>query len=289
LARPPADLHVQPADIHFRNVANDRLRISIVVSNHGLVRSQPIALTIQAAPLGAFLSWKSITTLAVPAIEPLGQAEISVEVASPTPKPLGQFSRVPPRRLITALAQDDPQPEPATAPGLAGVLNRLLGRTLPQPEQPNMPDDPMQLVGRPNIHWAGNINILLNGREVERHLAQALRIYPARTNLAMFILGDRRDDYRFELSGIGAEWNAALYDFTDRSTLTDTRSPADIIPQRQWIRFKPYRMIMLAVCPPADCQSGSLDVHVRQRSTGKTATVEFTFDAQASGPGCYTV
>jgi hypothetical protein len=38
-------------------------------------------------------------------------------------------------------------------------------------------------------------------RAVERHLAQALRIYPGKTNAAMFFVGNRKDGYRFDLTG----------------------------------------------------------------------------------------
>ncbi len=47
--------------------------------------------------------------------------------------------------------------------------------------------------------------------------------------------------------------------------------------------------MLLAMCPPEGCRQGNVEVHVTQRSTGKTAIVEFSFDAAAAGPGCYVV
>jgi hypothetical protein len=48
-------------------------------------------------------------------------------------------------------------------------------------------------------------------------------------------------------------------------------------------------MLMLALQPPATAEAGQVEVHVRQRSTGRTAVVEFSLDARAAGPGCYVV
>jgi len=45
----------------------------------------------------------------------------------------------------------------------------------------------------------------------------------------------------------------------------------------------------LALCPPADCDAGSVNVHVRQRSTNRDAIVEFSLDPRAAGAACYTV
>src|SRR5207247_993575 len=76
---------------------------------------------------------------------------------------------------------------------------------------PALPADLLDLVGRNNPHWAGNLNIFLGGRPVERHLAQALRVYPGRTNLAMFVVGSGNDAYAFQLKGTGADWDTALH------------------------------------------------------------------------------
>jgi hypothetical protein len=139
---------------------------------------------------------------------------------------------------------------------------------------------------RPNIHWAGNINVHIGRQAVERHLAQALRIYPGHTNLAAFFVGDRRDEYQFELAGSGAAWEAALFDCTDCQTFTGATAS---LPQGKWIRLESCRMVTLALCPPEYCDEGTVEVHVRQRSTSRDAVVEFSLDANAAGAGCYTV
>ena len=56
-----------------------------------------------------------------------------------------------------------------------------------------------------------------------------------------------------------------------------------------WVPLGGGHPILLRMEPPAECETGSLDVHVRQRSTGKSAVVEFSMDPRAMGPGCYVV
>jgi hypothetical protein len=45
----------------------------------------------------------------------------------------------------------------------------------------------------------------------------------------------------------------------------------------------------LLVNPLPDAVDGAVEVHVRQRSSSKTAVVEFTLSARAAGPGCYVL
>jgi hypothetical protein len=248
-------------------------------------------MTIQAAPLGAFVPWKEVTSLVIPPISPHGYVEVATELSAPPPtKTLGQFSRVPPRKLLTAIANDDEaQPPAKPVNAWAEFLMRLLGRPARDHATHQLPDDPLQLLSRSSIHWAGNINVLIGRHAVERHLAQALRIYPASTNLALFFVGDRRDEYRFTLFGDGAAWDAFLFDCTHTGSLTQPRSPSQAIPKSKWITMDGCRMILLAICPPPAAETGSIEIHVEQRSTNLQALVEFTLDSHAAGPGCYTV
>jgi hypothetical protein len=151
----------------------------------------------------------------------------------------------------------------------------------------DLPPDPFELLGQANPHWAGNINIFVNRAPVERHLAQALRIYPGRLNLAMFVVGCGADSYAFHLSGDGARWDATLYDVMSRDTLVLSVDQFDPIKESSWIAIRQQTLMMLALRPPLTCDRGSVEVHVEQRSTGKSAVVEFSLDAHASGPGCF--
>ena len=285
-----SELHVHRADIDFYNVAPGRVRLSVTVSNVGDIGSEPATMTIQAAPLGAFVPWKDVTSLAIPPIPPHGQTEVTTELTAPPPtKALGEFSRVPPRKLLTALASVDDNPPQPNAGQLGQLFLRLLGRGARSEPARDLPGDPLSLLARPSPHWAGNINIHIGRQAVERHLARALRIYPGRTNLAVFIVGDRRDEYQFTLAGSGASWDAALFDCTNLPSFKATSTRSHAIPLRQWIRLEKFRAILLAISPPHVCEQGSVEVHVRQRSTGKDAIVEFSLDANAAGAGCYTV
>jgi hypothetical protein len=285
-------LRLRRTDITFCNVAPDRVRLAVRVWNVGQVRSAAAPMTIQAAPLGAFLPWHDVATVTVPPIEPLRSAEVVLEAAVPATRTAGDFSQVPPVQLVAAMFADDQTP-PRQA-GLGSALRDLLLKRLPgtaglRRPATTLPADPLRLLGRANPHWAGNINVLMGRHAVERHLAQALRVYPGRTNLAAFIVGSRADAYQFELSGSGASWDAGLFDLTDASRLLCARGPGCAIEQGTWVPMEGHRLVLLAVCPPASAEQGTVEVHVRQRSSGAEAVVEFSLDPQAAGSGCYAV
>lgn len=286
-----AELKVHRTDIEFHNVSPGRVRLAVTVRNIGDARSEPTPMTVQAAPLGAFVPWKTVATLLLPSIPPHGQRKVTTELSAPLPtKALGNFSRVPPSKLIAAFNGDDETPPRARKlDPLRQFFLRMLGRDARTETSSDLPDDPFQLLSRSPIHWAGNINILIGRNAVERHLAQALRIYPGKTNLAMFFVGDRSDEYRFALSGNGATWEAALFDCANNYSMTAAPTPANAISQGQWIRMEKLRLILLSIRPPGDCETGAVEVHVCQRRTGKEAVVEFSLDANAAGAGCYTV
>jgi hypothetical protein len=132
--------------------------------------------------------------------------------------------------------------------------------------------------------------VFIGRKPVERHLAQALRIYPGRTNMAMFVVGEPGtcDAYSFELRGLAPDWNTAVYEATNHKNLLV--NPLDVpIEETQWVTSNGGMMVMLATRPPADCKMGNLEVQVTQRSSGKTAIVEFNLDPAAKGSGCYFV
>jgi hypothetical protein len=145
-------------------------------------------------------------------------------------------------------------------------------------------------LGRGQPHWAGNINVFVGARSVERHLAKALRVYPGRTNLAMFIVGGREesDAYAFDIVGLTPDWKAGLFDMTNQTTLL-VGSPDTPIQDVEWVEASGSLMVMLATHPPADCGEGNVEIHVKRRSCQKTAVVEFNLDPTAQGAGCYSV
>ena len=295
-----ADLVVDRTGINFHNVVPGRVRISVNITNCGETRSRPTPLLVQAAPLGAFLPWSNLTALLAPPIEPGESIEVATEVAKPTTKPLGEFSRVPPSRLLTAIGnEDEPDPRPQQQPdpklqrqiatSWRDFFALLFGKNSKDLPQPTLPDDPMDLLMRPNVHWAGNINVLIGRHAVERHLAQALRVYAGHTNLAVFFVGDRSDEYQVDLTGSGAAWDAKLFDCTGLPSLLSAPTRAQAIQPSKWTWLDSRHLILLALSPPANCAAGTVNIHVRQRSTNRDAIVEFSLDPTAAGPGCYTV
>jgi hypothetical protein len=291
-----AELSVERTDIAFHDVPGDKVRIQVTVRNIGSTRSEPTPMRLESAPFGAFVSWTPLARLQVPALEPGESRTLSIDVARPRPTPLGDFNRVPPKKLLTAVNAPGNAPEqPAAQPGtrVAAMLNLLLRRrnglaNRALTGRTSLAPDLWDMVGRSQPHWAGNINVFIGREPVERHMAQALRIYPGRTNMAMFLVGERGkwDAFAFELVGLNPDWKAMLYDATTNKSLVT--NPADIpIEELQSVESNTGLMVMLATQPPADCKTGSLEVHVTRRSCGKTAVVEFSMDSAAKGPGCY--
>jgi hypothetical protein len=266
-------LQVERADIRFTNITADRVGIEIAVVNVGQEPSEPTVAMIRAAPLGVFVPWQPLSVARVPSLAPGASYPVRLEAGVSSRPALGRFGRVPPRRLLTALAgDDDPESGPAPPSG-----------SLPE----SLPADLFRLLGQANPHWAGNLNIFVQGREVERHMAQALRVYPGRTNLAMFVVGAADDSYRFTLHGDGPGWETALYDLSAAAQFALERRSN--LLQGEWIRLSGMGLIILAMKPPSDCEQGVIEVRVCQRSTGRHAMVEFSLDPRAVGPGCFVV
>jgi hypothetical protein len=291
-----AELRVERTDISFEDLPGDFVRIRVRISNEGGGRSRPTLMRLESAPLGAFVPWQPLAVLSVPAIEPGESRELSVDVKRPRPAPLGNFDRIPPKSLLTAVnAPDDSSPPNR---GLGAMMKLLRPRETGRPAAPNialatglLSPDLWELVGGGQPHWAGNINVFIGARPVERHLAKALRVYPGRANMAMFMVGGfkgRRDAYSFDIVGLAADWKAALYDVTNRSTLVVGSSDTPV-QETKWVEAVAGLMVVLATHPPAGCKEGKVEVHVTRRSSQETAIVEFDLDPAAQGTGCYSV
>jgi hypothetical protein len=287
-------LHIDRTDIRFYNLRPDCIRLEILVRNEGDAPSQPTSAFVSAAPFGAFVPWRPLMALPVPALEAGQSFVLRTYISRVRAAALGGPDRVPPRRLLTALGAADERPDRGdrSAAGWRRVFQALFKRPTEKgvtADAAPLPADLFDLLGRGNPHWAGNLNIFVRGRAVERHLAQALRIYPGRTNMALFVLGGGRDEYTFQLAGEGADWDARLFDSTDQSSLVLSAPDDGAIREKKWIAVSGQRMMMLALFPPPGCAAGAVEVHVEQRSTGKTAVVEFSLDPNAAGPGCFVV
>jgi hypothetical protein len=270
-------LVVERDDIVFGDGAPGMVDIAITVRNDGDEWSAPTEAEISAAPLGAFVAWQPLATVTVPALAPGDSTVLHLQARRPKTAPLGPPDRVPPRRLLTALANDDPSP---------GRRSRLRRQDAANPL--TLPRDVFGMLWEENPYWAGNLNIFVGRTSVERHLAQALRVYPERVNLAMFVVGSGRDSYKFVLEGAAAAWDAKLYDTTE-SPFIGLSKDNKPLAQNRWVKVRHCSLVFLAMRPPRGATEAKLDVHVTQRSTGESAVVEFSLDADAVGAGCYVV
>ena len=285
----PAELSVERTDISFEDVAGGRVRIRVTVHNLGEQRSEATAIRLESAVLGAFVPWQPLAQLTAPALEPGEARELSIEVDRPRPTPLADFDRLPPRRLLSAVATASGAPgrPGAAARALVDLLRRTGKGAAKPPTGRSLAPDLWDLAGRGQPYWAGNINVFIGRRAVERHRASALRIYPGRTNLAMFLVGElgRVDAYAFEITGLAPSWEAGLWIGEGAGMVIGGAHQA--ITETDWIKTEGAMAVLLRTCPPADCRVGNLEVHVTRRSSGEIAVVEFNLDPTAQGPGCY--
>jgi hypothetical protein len=290
-------LRVERQDITFHSPSPDRVAIAVAVTNVSGERTPPAAAVLSAAPFGAFVPWRPLAVVPVPSLSSGQTTTLLLDAVRPAVRPLGPPDRVPPRQLLVALGSEDQPARGNRRQSRLFDLARMFGRpgadradgSAPWPAG-GLPADLMELLGKGSVHWAGNLNIFLGGKPVERHMAQALRVYPGRVNMAMFIVGARgHDEYSFHLEGSGRDWDAALYDMTDRSSFMLDRGKDRPVEEGRWVSVVGARAMALAICPPKDSDAGSVEVHVRQRSSGASAVVEFSLDPRAAGPGCYTL
>lgn len=285
------ELHVERTGIRYWNVAPDRVRIEVLVENWGADVSRPASLVLQAAAFGAFVPWQPLARLAVPSLEPGGVAVVGCERPQRRVRAVADFSGLVPPRLRTALGASggDSEGVPAASPTrardqvMASALQAMMRSSARSGE---LPPDLLELLGQENPHWAGNINVLVGGRSVERHMAQALRVYPGRANLAMFMLGGDATGYRMEARGEGALWPHALFDpLVVRPLLQpDGSFQLDL----EWSRID-QRMVVFACRPPLEVGAASVEIHVQRQPQGDEAVVEFSLSPDAAGPGCYAV
>ncbi len=106
----------------------------------------------------------------------------------------------------------------------------------------------------------------------------------------MFCVGSGRDAYAFDIKGTDPRWECVLYDTKCfRQSLVECLDNDQRVAPLEWIETSGMALMILAIAPPEDCREGRVEVHVGQRSTGKSAVVEFSMDARAKGPGCYVV
>ena len=265
------NLQVATGDIEFWNTAPGEVVIEFTVRNHGAAGSEPTTAQVRAAPLGAFVAWRELDDVVVPALDPGEEVTLRMRAVDETPPPLAtQPQRLTSSALLTALDLRDRRDRLEVTPRISTIL----------------PLDPLRLLGRGSVHWAGNLNIFVGRKTTERHTARALRVYPGRTNMAMFVVGRAPDTYSFSLEGAAVAWETQLYNSPLPFGRRHHEAPIEL---GGWVRINGPAVLLMAMKPPVDCLKGAVEIHVTQKSTGRTAVVEFSLDARAQGPGCYVV
>ena len=287
-------LSVDREGIGLHNVSPDLVRIEITVRNLGTSRSCETPVQLQSAPLGAFLPWRPLRGLTAPPLDPGGETRLHTCVERTPVEALGEFPRVPPRRLLTLVSAADHNDDHDQPRARRESAWRQMSRKAPRETARNRPNrlaaDVFECLGHRKSHWAGNINVFVGEQSVERHMAHALRVYPGRTNLAIFFVGTFDPDaYSFELRGSSLSQHASLVNVVPDPSLVETVEDAAVIPERQWVGACGPLAVMLVLRLPGCCQQGELVVHVCQRSSGRRAVVEFSLDPNAVGPGCFTL
>ena len=156
---------VEREEICFYNRSPQHVHIEITMRNDGVEVSAPTRALISAAPLGAFVTWRPLALLSVPALEPGETHVLRLDAERRIPRRLGTPGRIPPRDVLTALAQDDeyPNPPPQDTRGC--------------PHASTLPFTSTSFRG--NIHWAGNLNIFIGAR-ASSGISPGPRVYPAR-------------------------------------------------------------------------------------------------------------
>lgn len=274
-----AGLRADRTDISFYNITPDLVRVDVRVTNDGSLWSPPSEVAVQSAPLGAFLGWSPLLTLTVPPVAPRTSVVVSGSAWVPdaTPVPETQVWTMPPHLLREFVE---------TAAREAREEAERAARQQVRRPAPILAGNPFATLGRQGHHWAGNIDILMRGKAAERHLAGALRVYPGKTNAAMFFVGDQQDGYKFELTGDVEDWRAELLAMTHSRSLKPRKAP--VVQPGAFSEFQ-HGAFYLLMRPPQDAERGYVSIHVTRQSDGKEAVVEFNLDSRAAGAGCYTV
>lgn len=370
-----ADLRVEREDIRFYNIAPDRLRIEVRVHNRGSDASQPEAMLLEAAPLGAFVPWRPLQRLQVPVIaageSQVVSTEVDLVVDNPPAgnRPGGDEAdaasagsgrafvpgdRTPPAWAIEFLRGGDFEglsawdivalfssegetqldgrarsflrraavgggsgesavvafesfrqsviQDSSTADNEQRLSQAVeafaqMSRQFLSPRELSAMD-PSRAAGRGNKHWAGNINVHLSGRAVERHQAQGLRICPGMENWAILNLGSRKgEEYLLTFRGTGAEWDARVFhlpnareEYSAAREMQGGREHLGEGIESGGLFVTPMGSAWMAamVSPPEGATEGKLDIDIHELSSGRSTTVEFQMMAGSMGGGFFT-
>ena len=319
--RSGTDLCVERKGINFYNVAPDRLRIEVTVNNRGYTASGPEAMQLQFAAFGAFVPWTPLQVLQVP---PIGAGESRLVGTEAMIRPDGTLvaidgdqqeegrnlpAAVQRNLLLQSLLRDDKFKSMTASERIALMggadWNLQNARSEVANQRKDMQVPQLDLHQGRSVHWVGNVKILIGTTDVERHVAQAYRVYPGKANRSVFYLGYKAgESYRFHMAGTGAEWPTKLIRldgvsfgiFLQQIGLhrpTQAAQSSQLFEKKiepdNWFDVDGFGKIGIEICPPEDATQGSLDIEVCRKSDNRTAVVEFDFSETAPGSGCHVV
>jgi len=158
--------------------------------------------------------------------------------------------------------------------------------------------DSSRAAGRGNRHWAGNINVHLGGKAVERHQANGLRIYPGLENWALFNLGSRKGEkYICTFEGEGVAWEPMVFHLENAgdecAAARELGRGRECLGQGigfggSFVTPRAFAWMAAVVTPPADRRWGGLGIGIHELSSDRSTKVEFELQANAPGRGLYT-
>ncbi len=275
--------------IRFETRQPHQVHISLTLGNRGTEPTPATTLALRGSAFGAFLPWVPLGTVEVPPVAPGARIELVADRwVEPVP---GSGGPNVPRsgsltEALTRFAASGPPPHRApypvsagarggSAPEAAGAVPALLHAA-----EGRLPAGLFQALGRRVPDWPGNVEVLLGGRQVERHCAFNLRMHPGLTNRALFLVGGRPDSYRFSLSGTARFWKPALGCFRSGDFAP--------LPEGVWVALPAFSPLILTLQPRTGVRSGNLAVHVMRESTREVTTVELELHAGGPGDGLWT-
>jgi hypothetical protein len=229
------------------------LEIRLAFENPGTVRTAPATARVEVAAFGAFLPWRPLTAVSVPAIPPGGRIVLTATAQGDLPDR---------ENAADLVAQMD---NAESANDIMSLMAKVLRAAFAWKDVDQLNMNP--------IHFVGNLNVFVSRRKtVERHQQRAIGLRPGHSNFTMFAVGDGKHDvYSLRLEAEPG-WDVQL-----SGCPWDT--PIGIESQS----------IAASITPPIGVEYGRIGIWVKRHSTGEEVPVEFELAVDARTLTCGTI
>lgn len=260
-----ARLRIGREDIAWRTVAPGTVEVGFRIHNDGDRESAPTVAEVRSAPFGAHLDWTPLCEVDVPSIPAGGSLALSALA-----------------RLENRVGWL-PEPTADTEIQRARELALRAWRILPRLVQ----DSATGLLtnGRRPRHWIGNIDVHVAGAYAEKHCAKGVLAHAGFLNEAWLRIGSSMHVSRAETYEVHAtitrpdaasgSASAALdwgWHLTPSGRLREEDTASECNPT---LEIQGQTWCTLTFTPPEHEVDGRFELHVKRKSTGKTAVVEF--------------